>query len=596
MKFQTGSVFGNRYTLGERIAVGGMGEVWRAEDRVLGRTVAMKLLSPSLADQPGFTRRFREEARNTAMLSHPNIAAVYDYGEDAGASWLVMELVEGEPLSQLIKDDGHLPSRRVSSILAQAALALQAAHDAGVIHRDVKPANILIRNDGQVKLTDFGIARAVDSAPITRTGEVMGTAQYISPEQATGKPAGPGSDLYSLGVVGHEMLTGKRPFDEGSPVATAMAHIHNPPPPLPEGVDPILAGVIFACLAKDPAARPESASAVASALRGGPEAASFASTQAMPPPPGATQRMGAAPTMAQPPAPMTQPGYAQPGYPQQYGHTGYQQQYPGYPPTGPLPEQQKRRSNAWPWILVAVLLLALGGVVLAQSGLFGGAGSAPTTAPTTSAPTTTTPTTSAPTRVRLDVASYRGLTQADATSRLQALGFDTVDTAQEASETIPAGRVVTVTPNGDVEVGTTLTLTISTGPQQTSTPSPSTPTSSRPTGSPSSDAGSGDNGDTGGSGGSGGNDDNGGDSGSDSTPGDGSTQGAGADAGAGDNGSEQARGSDEDSQESGGVAGAHVQPGDNGSNPSQAQPNSADQTAGAGGGPQRVWIEGTVTQ
>lgn len=464
MKFQTGTVFGNRYTLGNRIAVGGMGEVWRAADQVLGRTVAMKLLSPSLADQPGFTRRFREEARNGAMLSHPNIAAVYDYGEDSGASWLVMELVEGAPLSQIIKDDGPLGAKRTASILAQAASALQAAHDAGVIHRDVKPANILVRDDGEVKLTDFGIARAVDAAPITRTGEVMGTAQYISPEQATGKPAVPASDLYSLGVVGHEMLTGKRPFDEGSPVATAMAHIHNDPPPLPAGVGQPLAGVIMACLAKDPAQRPESAAAVASALRGGPEAAAFATTQVITPEAAATQRM--APPTAPATAPTPAAGYAQ-GYPQgQYpppGYPGGYNQGTGAYQTGPMPPQQrKRRMNPLLWLLPLLLLLGLGGYFVAQSGLFGGSGDP--------SPTETT----SPSVVNLDSAEFRGMTVEAAQARLRELGFPNTTTVEESSSEVSSGRVIAINPTGDVVAGRPITLRVSSGPTRTSAPQPTT--------------------------------------------------------------------------------------------------------------------------
>ena len=270
MSIEPGTVYGTRYVLDERIAIGGMGEVWKATDQVLGRTVAIKLLSANLASQPGFAERFREEARHTALLGHPNIAAVYDYGEDGGASWLVMEYVEGEPLSQILREQGPQSPRRTAMIIGQCAEALQAAHEAGVIHRDVKPANILVRPDGVVKLTDFGIARAKDAAPMTRTGEVMGTAQYISPEQAMGKPVSGSSDIYSLGCVAYELLTGQRPFDEGSPVATAMAHVHKAAPALPASVPAAMATVIASCLAKEPAQRPASARALATAMKGGP--------------------------------------------------------------------------------------------------------------------------------------------------------------------------------------------------------------------------------------------------------------------------------------------------------------------------------------
>lgn len=450
MTFQTGTVFGNRYTLGELIAVGGMGEVWRATDRVLGRTVAIKLLSPSLAEQPGFTRRFREEARHTAQLVHENIAAVFDYGEDAGASWLVMELVEGEPLSQVLKNEGPLQARRVSSIMAQAASGLQAAHDAGVIHRDVKPANILIRHDGQVKLTDFGIARAIDAAPITRTGEVMGTAQYISPEQAMGRPVSPASDIYSLGVVAHEMLTGNRPFDEGSPVATAMAHIHNAPPPLPPGTPQPLAGVVLACLAKDPKHRPGSAADVAAALLGGPGSPSFAATQVLTPGQGMTRRLKTAPQPVSGTGPMTHPSAAAPT------------------PTN--------RRNPWLWIVPLLVLLAIGAYLLAQSGMLNRTPTpAPSTPVTTSSPST--PTTTTPTTVFVDPNNYLGMSAEDARAQLAALGLKT-RVVLEPNADVPDGRVISVSPNGDVMPGSLITLRVSSGPPpQTSTSTSTTPSS-----------------------------------------------------------------------------------------------------------------------
>jgi serine/threonine-protein kinase len=268
----TGSILSNRYTLTERIAVGGMGQVWAATDTVLGRTVAVKLLSPALSQESSFVERFRAEARHTASLHHPNITTVFDYGEDDGSAYLVMELVAGQPLSQIIAERAPLSTRETASILIQAATALEAAHQGGVIHRDVKPANILITPDGTAKLTDFGIARLVDNAPLTQTGQVLGTAQYLSPEQAVGHGATVASDLYALGVVGHEMLTGQRPFDRDTVVATALAHVNQPLPELPESVPIGIRNVITAALAKDPADRPSSAAAMAHAL-GMPDAA-----------------------------------------------------------------------------------------------------------------------------------------------------------------------------------------------------------------------------------------------------------------------------------------------------------------------------------
>jgi eukaryotic-like serine/threonine-protein kinase len=275
-----GTVLGERYALTGRIAVGGMGEVWAATDTVLDRTVAVKLLNPGLSSEGDFVERFRAEARHTAALQHPNIATVFDYGEDDGTAYLVMELVPGQPLSQIIAERAPLSAQETVAILIQAATALAAAHDGGVVHRDVKPANIMVTPDGTVKLTDFGISRAVDAVPLTQTGQVLGTAQYLSPEQALGQSATPASDIYALGVVGHEMLTGERPFDTGSVVSTALAHVNNPPPPLPDTVPSGLRDVICAAMAKDPADRPASAADMAHAL--GMPGAAFAPNAPVP--------------------------------------------------------------------------------------------------------------------------------------------------------------------------------------------------------------------------------------------------------------------------------------------------------------------------
>ena len=214
--------------------------------------VALKVMRPDPDHEELFALRFRDEALHSAGLIHTNIATVFDYGEDDGLAFLVMELVDGKPLSQLIRERGPLPADQVRSVIGQCALALGVAHQAKLVHRDVKPANILVREDGLVKLTDFGIARAADASGHTRAGDLLGTPSYISPEQALGRPATGASDLYALGVVGHEMLCGAKPFDKPTPIATAMSHIHEPPPPLPDDTPEALAGVIEDLLAKDP--------------------------------------------------------------------------------------------------------------------------------------------------------------------------------------------------------------------------------------------------------------------------------------------------------------------------------------------------------
>ncbi|MFT4082851.1 MAG: serine/threonine-protein kinase, partial [Nocardioides sp.] len=260
----------SRYVFGELIATGGMGEVWRATDTALGREVAIKLLKPEYADDSVNRSRFDSEARHAAALHHPHVAAVYDVGEMPTASglmrpYLVMEYVEGQPLSALLP--GPLDPDAVRDLLGQAGDALAAAHRAGIVHRDVKPANLLVTPDRQVKVTDFGIARAASSGAITGTGQVMGTPQYLSPEQARGEAATPASDVYGLGVVAFECLAGYRPFQKESPVATAIAHLHDPVPPLPETVPADLAAVVMRALAKDPAERYPDAAAFTEALR-----------------------------------------------------------------------------------------------------------------------------------------------------------------------------------------------------------------------------------------------------------------------------------------------------------------------------------------
>lgn len=265
MRPQIGHVFGGRYELKARLAIGGMGEVWQAVDKVIERNVAIKILKEEYLGDKAFRERFRAEARHAALVNHEGIASVYDFGEEEGSAYLVMELVPGEALSTIIERERFLSPERVLDIVAQTASALHAAHQAGLVHRDVKPGNLLITPDGRVKITDFGIARAVDQVPLTATGQVMGTVQYLSPEQASGKSATALTDIYSLGIVAYEALAGKRPFAGESQVAIAMAHIKNPPPPLPESIPLAVRNLILACLAKKPERRPTSARQLARA-------------------------------------------------------------------------------------------------------------------------------------------------------------------------------------------------------------------------------------------------------------------------------------------------------------------------------------------
>ena len=261
-----GVALGDRYRLVSRIAVGGMGEVWQAHDESLARDVAVKVLREEFAGDEGFLERFRTEARNCAQLSHPNIAQLYDYGEQDGSAFLVMELILGEPLSDLLDREPVLPTRRLLPILAETARALHAAHVAGVVHRDVKPGNIILSRTGRVKITDFGISTATGRIPMTDSGMVMGTAQYLSPEQAIGRAATPASDIYALGIVAYEALVGHRPFTGPTAVDIAVAHVNTPVPPMPADVDPELSALVMRMLAKDPEERPRSAASLARVL------------------------------------------------------------------------------------------------------------------------------------------------------------------------------------------------------------------------------------------------------------------------------------------------------------------------------------------
>ena len=265
MRPTTGQVFGSRYELISRIAIGGMGEVWKANDTVIGRHVAIKILKEEYLGDPGFRERFRTEAKNAALVNHEGIANVFDYGEEEGSAYLVMELVPGEALSTVLEREKILPASRVLAIVAQTAAALHQAHLAGLVHRDIKPGNLLITPDGTVKITDFGIARLADQVPLTATGQVMGTVQYLAPEQAGGKPASPATDLYSLGIVAYEALAGKRPFRGESQVAIAMAQIKETPPELPTSIPEPVRRLVMSCMAKKPEGRPASAHDLAQA-------------------------------------------------------------------------------------------------------------------------------------------------------------------------------------------------------------------------------------------------------------------------------------------------------------------------------------------
>jgi len=259
----TSVMLAGRYRLDAPIAAGAVGQVWRSTDLVLGRPVAVKLLRPEYTQHREILTRFRAEARHAGSLSHPGIAQVYDYGDAdwPGSPYLVMELVDGPSLARVLAA-GPLDPARAADVIAQAAAGLAAAHAAGLVHRDIKPGNLLLAPDGRVKITDFGIAHVAGSAPLTQTGALVGTPAYLAPERAAGGPAAPASDLYSLGVVAYQCLAGDVPFS-GPPLEILAAHRDRPLPPLPPDVPPGLATLAAELTAKDPAARPASAAVVA---------------------------------------------------------------------------------------------------------------------------------------------------------------------------------------------------------------------------------------------------------------------------------------------------------------------------------------------
>ncbi|MEU1686688.1 serine/threonine-protein kinase [Micromonospora sp. NPDC005707] len=265
-------VLSGRYRLDDRVATGGMGDVWRATDLVLGRPVAVKVLLPALVSDPDFIARFRSEARIMASLRHPGVVQVFDCGEDelpdgSRADYLVMEFVAGEPLSRRIEAAGQLGVGETMSIVAQVAQALHGAHARGIVHRDVKPSNLLVQDDGTVVLVDFGVARSTNVTSITSTNAVPGTALYMAPEQAAGRPVSGATDVYALGAVAYCCLTGSPPFTGDNPLQVAVRHLDDEPPELPVEIPQPVRDLVARALAKDPADRFPTAAAMAEAAR-----------------------------------------------------------------------------------------------------------------------------------------------------------------------------------------------------------------------------------------------------------------------------------------------------------------------------------------
>jgi serine/threonine-protein kinase len=426
------TVFSGRYELHRRIGRGGMAEVSLARDQLLDRPVAIKVLFPEFATDPAFVERFRREATAAANLNHPNIVGVYDWGEAEGTYFIVMEYVDGRTLSEILRADGPLHPDRVADVGSDVAAALGFAHRNGVVHRDVKPGNVLVDQNGLVKVADFGIARAISATTddnLTQVGTVMGTATYFSPEQARGDAVDPRSDIYSLGVVLYELSVGRPPFSGDSPVGIAYKQVHESPVPprqLNPAVPPALEAIILKCLAKNPVNRYPSAEDLRADLRRFREGNRILAEPVMAPPidPGATGVMAATTTVV----PATAGG---PRRPIRYEEEEYD-------------DEPRRSSGAFLAVLV-VLLLVLAGMLFLLARTLGLGDDDP------SVPLVTVP-------------NVVGEPEVAAKQTLEALGLEVVITT-EANDIEEAGNVFAQDPeNGTkVEENSTITLKVSSG-------------------------------------------------------------------------------------------------------------------------------------
>lgn len=450
-----------RYRLGEVIGAGGMGTVMSATDEVLGRSVAVKLLRDDLTSDERALRRFRQEARIAASLSHPGIAAVYDFVEDSvgGRSRhaIVMELLDGQDLHSTLERDGALDPAAAAGILAEAAEALAYAHERGAVHRDVKPANIFLTRAGVVKVTDFGVADAGGAGQLTTTGALVGTPDFLSPEQVRGQKATAASDIYSLGCVAYELVTGAAPFHGDNPIAVATARLDSDAPSARAAnpqVSPELDAVIRRALAQDPAERFPSAGAMALSLRaavrpapgGGaavpvpvgeppanPAIPASPAGPADPDPRAATiriarERGGPPPTMVDIPGAITPP----------FGATGTPAGTPAGP-AGPAPSSPRRRSSRWLWVWLPVMVILIGGITYDIARTYQQA------------------------TARVSLPSYTSTSYGLASAAVRRLGLKVAESVTDSA--VPADTVVgsSPPPGSRLRKGATVTLTVSRG-------------------------------------------------------------------------------------------------------------------------------------
>jgi len=449
-------ILNNRYELEQKIGEGGMARVYRGRDIRLNRRIAVKVLHSHYASDPGFLQRFHHEAQAAANLRHLNIVDVYDVGLDGDIHYIVMEYVAGSDLKTLLARSGPLPVEQAVPIAEAVAHGLSAAHRMGLVHRDVKPQNIIVGPGGQVKITDFGIAKSALSTAMTETGVTFGTADYISPEQARGQPATPRSDIYSLGVTLYEMLAGRLPFTGDGSIAVAMQHVADEPPPphlFNPRIPPALEALVLRAMSKDPDARPASAQEFARLLSGWRELGDQA-----------TVVRPAAPRPAPRPAPAARPA------PPMSAATGRMNLPTARPPIAAQAPPESR-GLGFGGFLLSLLLLAgvLGLVYLGATGFFSdlfnfSTGAAPPPAPTAVIPSPTPAPTSVP---LVRVPDLTGMDSAQARSAIEAATLASREEQPRYSDTISTGLVIDQFPLAGTELTATSTVTyaVSLGPE-----------------------------------------------------------------------------------------------------------------------------------